>query len=44
MLESKDKDSVDRVSSFLGAIEDAYSGIENVNVTRTYSLYVDMVK
>lgn len=44
MLEAKDMDNVDIVSPFLDAILNTYWGTEDANVTRTNTLYVDMVR
>lgn len=41
MLEAKD---LDKLPVFLGAIVDTYRGIQNADVTRTYTKYVNMVR
>lgn len=44
MLEAKDIDNVDKGDPFLGATVDPYCGMEESNVTRSFTLYVDTVR
>lgn len=44
MLQSRDMDSVDKASSFLGAMVDAYCGVHNADTTPSYNSYTYMVR
>lgn len=44
LLEAESMDNAEKLSPILGGIVDAFCKIEDVNVTSTNALYVDMVK